>query len=177
LLIAWGVLRLGCSQIHERYRSAMLFVQVVALLYVIQTVNAYVRYEFPRPLAFLVHVYGVAKVAATVVFCVAMRWMCIATGLTRSERSWKMTGILFAVIYFIPLGLFHVVWIVCLVTGGSFEFRFGWPALIFILIFFVPLIHLFVSTARMRAEALSISRRADESPPHLETPDSFESEN
>jgi hypothetical protein len=169
LLIAWGVLRLGCSQIHERYRLAMLFVQVMALLYVIQAVNAYVRYELPRPLTFLVHVYGIAKLAATVVFCVAMRWMCSVTGLTRSERSWKTTEILFVAIYLVPLGLTHMVWLICLITGGSFEFRFGWPALIFIFIFFVPLMHLFVSTSRMRAEARSISRHTDADPPTPET--------
>ena len=161
-LIAWGVLRLGSSQIHERYRIAMLFVQVMALLYVVQTVNAYVRYEFPRPLAFLLHVYGIAKMAATVVFCVAMRWLCIATGLTRSEQSWKITTVLFAVIYLIPWGLLHLVWIVCLFTGKKFSFNLGQAVLVILLLFFAPLIHLFVSTSRMRAEAESISAHAEE---------------
>jgi len=161
VLIAWGVLRLGSSQIHERYRQAMLFVQVMALLYVIQAINAYVRYEFPRPLAFLLHVYGIAKMAATVVFCLAMRWLCIATGLTRSEQSWKTTTVLFAVIYLVPWGLLHVVWIVCLITGQSFRFDLG-PAILPILgLFFVPLIHLFVSTSRMRNEAASVPDRVD----------------
>ncbi|UCD52638.1 MAG: hypothetical protein JSW27_08375 [Phycisphaerales bacterium] len=175
LLIAWGVLRLGSSQIHERYRQAMLFVQVMALLYVIQAVNAYVRYEFPRPLTFLLHVYGIAKMAATVVFCMTMRWMCIATGLTQSEQSWKTTEILFAVIYLIPWGLLHVVWIICLLTGDSFNLRFDWLALPLIFVFFVPIIHLLVSTSRMRAEAHSISHHTDKSPPHREPSGSVES--
>ena len=177
LLITWGVLRLGSSQIHERYRQAMLFVQVMALLYVVQAINAYVRYEFPRPLAFLLHVYGIAKMAATVVFCVAMRWLCIATGLVRSRQSWKTTEILFAVVYLIPWGLLHVVWIVCLLTGKSFNFNLGPAALVILVVFFVPLIHLFVSTSRMRKEAQAISRHADERPPDPETFDSFESMN
>jgi len=160
LLIAWGTLRLGSSQIHERYRKAMLFVQVIALLYVAQTINAYVRYEIPRPLVFLLHVYGIAKVAATVVFCVAMRWLCVATGLTRSERSWKTTEILFVVIYLIPWGLLRLVWIVCLITGATFIVRFGWPVPILLFIFCIPLVHLFISTSRMRFEAQAISSQA-----------------
>ena len=177
LLIAWGVLRLGSSQIHERYRQAMLFVQVVALLYVAQAVNAYVRYEFPRPLAFLLHVYGIAKMAATVVFCLAMGWLCIATGLTRSQRSWKTTEILFTVICLIPWGLLHLVWIICLITGKTFSFNLGPAALLILFVFLVPLVHLFVSTSRMRAEAQSISHHTDERPPNPEAFDSLESMN
>lgn len=168
LLLAWGVLRLGCTQIHERYRLAMLFVQVMALLYVAQAINAYVRYEFPRPLTLLLHLYGIAKMAATVVFCMAMRWMCIATGLTRSERSWKTTMILFAAIYLIPWGLLHVVWIVCLIAGATFNIQLGWVVLPLLIAFFVPLIHLFVSTSRMRREARSICHHDEENPPTAE---------
>jgi len=162
LLIAWGVFRLGGFQVHDRYRLAMRFVQIMSLMYIAAAVNAYLHYdEIPRSIAFLLHLYGIAKMAATVVFCVAMRWLCLAAGLTRSQRSWKTTTILFTVVYLVPWGLLHLVWIGCIITGKSFNVHIGLAVLLVLVIFAVPLIHLFVSTSRMRREAASIPARAD----------------
>jgi hypothetical protein len=155
VLIAWGVFRLGGFPVDNRYRRAMLFVKIVSILCIGEAVNAHFRYEVPRPMTFLWHLYGIAKMLATVVFCVAMRWLCIAAGLPNSERSWNTTTVLFAVIYLIPWGLLHIVWIICLITGESFRFDLGPAALPVLLVFFVPLMHLFVSTSRMRREAES----------------------
>ncbi len=175
LLITWGVLRLGSFEVHNRYRIAMRFVQVIAIISVAQAINVYLRYETPQPLIALWHIYGIAKMAATVVFCVAMRWLCIAAGLTRSESSWRITTFLFLVIYLIPWGLLHMVWIGCLITGKRFSFDLGPAVLLILIVFFLPLIHLFVSTSRMRAEVQSISHTADESPFAPDTFDSAES--
>ncbi|EUA02441.1 hypothetical protein I545_6655 [Mycobacterium kansasii 662] len=41
---------------------------------------------------------------ATVVFCVAMRWLSEEAGLQRSAKSWKVTTWLFVIIYLIPVG-------------------------------------------------------------------------
>jgi hypothetical protein len=156
VLVAWGVVRLAGVPVDSRYRSMMLFVEVVSLLSITEAVNAHVQYELPRAMVFLLHLYGIAKVAATVVFCLAMRRLCIAAALFRSQESWKTTTILFTVIYLIPWGLLHLVWLACLMTGGSFRFNLGPAALPILVIFFLPLIHLFVSTSRMRREAESL---------------------
>ena len=157
ILIAWGVFKLSGFRIDERYRSAMLFIKIISVLYIAQTIKAYIHFEITKPVSFLIHVFGIAKMLATVLFCVAMRWLCKAAGLTKSDESWKITMILFAVIYLVPFGLLNLTWIVCLITGGRFHFNLG-PAVCFLLIvFFVPVIHLFISTSRMKTEAESIS--------------------
>lgn len=156
ILISWGVFKLGGFRIDERYRSTMLFIKIISVLYIVQTIKAYFHFEITRSISFLIHLFGIAKVLATVLFCVAMRWLCIAAGLKKSNESWKITMILFAVIYLVPFGLLNIVWIVCLLTGGKFHFNLG-PAVCFLLfVFFVPLIHLFISTSRMKSEAESV---------------------
>jgi len=174
ILIACGVFGLGDFRIPGRYRSAMLFVKIVSILAVAEAINAHVRYQIPRPAAFLLHLYGIAKMLATVVFCLAMRWLCTAAGLTKSERSWKTTTVLFALIYLAPFGLFHIVWIVCLITGKSFHFNIGPAILLVLIVFFAPLVHLFVSTSRMQREAATTpgegeaTQRVDDHPQTVE---------
>jgi hypothetical protein len=161
ILIACGVFGLGDLRIPGRYRSAMLFIKIVSVLAIAEAINAHVRYQIPRPASFLLHLYGIAKMLATVVFCLAMRWLCLAAGLTKSERSWKTTTILFALIYLAPLGVLHIVWIICLITNNSFHFNIGPAILVALIVFFVPLVHLFVSTSRMQKEAAATPDRAE----------------
>ena len=58
---------------------------------------------------------------------------------------------LFCWIYAVPLGLLCVVSIIAKTTGSSFSYQLGPEAIIALVIFFSPLIHLFVSTSRMIA--------------------------
>lgn len=162
ILIACGVFGLGDLRIHRRYRDALLFVKIISVLAVAEAINSHVRYELPRPAYFVLHLYGIAKMLATVVFCLAMRWLCVAGGLTKSERSWKTTTVLFAVIYLAPWGILHLVWIGCIITRRSFNVNLGPEVLLLLFIFFIPLIHLFVSTSRMRREVASIPDNAGE---------------
>jgi len=161
IMIAWGVFRLSNLGVHRHYHVAMLFVMIISILYIAEAIIAHFHYRIPGPIAFVMHFYGIAKMLATVVFCVAMLWLCIAAGLPRSEKSWKITMILFGAIYLIPWGLLHFVWIVCLITGKRFSFNIGPAALLILLVFIVPLIHLFISTSRMKTEAASILENAD----------------
>jgi hypothetical protein len=155
IMIAWGVFKLSEFRIDERYRSAMLFVKIISILCIAQAIHAHFNYRIPRVIAFLLHVLGIAKMLATVLFCVAMRWLSTAAGLTRSRESWKVSAILFAVIYLVPFGLLHFVWIVCLITGKKFHFDLGPAALLLLIVFIVPIVHLFISTSRMKTEAES----------------------
>ncbi|MGB2808901.1 MAG: hypothetical protein WBC22_14250 [Sedimentisphaerales bacterium] len=171
IMIAWAVSRLSNLRVHRHYRVAMLFVKIISILSIAEAINAHFYYRVPALMSFVMHLYGIAKMLATVVFCVAMRWLCIAAGLSRSEKSWKITMILFGVIYLIPLGLLHFVWIVCLITGKSFNFNIGPAVLLILFVFFVPLIHLFISTSRMKKEAVLILENTDS---NQQSVDSFE---
>jgi hypothetical protein len=95
----------------------------------------------------------VAATAATVVFCVAMRWLSTAASLETSARSWSTTILLFVVIYLIPLGGFHLVGTVAMFTGTEFQFNLGPAILLLMVVFVAPLIHFFLSTSRMGREA------------------------
>ena len=139
----------------------MLFVKIISILYVAETISAHFHYRVTGLIAFVIHSYWIVKMLATVVFCVAMLWLCRTAGLPRSEKSWKITAILFGVIYLIPWGLLNFVWIVCLITGKRFSFNIGAAALLILFVFFVPLIHLFISTSRMKREAALMLENAD----------------
>lgn len=157
ILITCGVFGLANLSVNGPYRRAMLFVKIASLLAIAQAIYAHLDVETPRPVVLLLHLYGIVKMLATVVFCMAMRQLCIAAGLTKSEQSWKTTTILFAVIYLVPWSLLHCVWIICLITGATFNFRLGPEVLLILFVFLIPLVHLFISTSRMRREAESVS--------------------
>ena len=161
MMIAWGVFRLGDFRIHEHYGAAMLFVKIISILCIAEAVHAHFHYNYPGLVSFTLHLHGIVKMLATVVFCVAMRWLSMAAGLRRSKASWKITAILFGVIYFVPWASLHFIWIICLFTRKTYRFNSGLNVLLLIFIFFIPLIHLFVSTSRMKSEAQSIPENTD----------------
>jgi hypothetical protein len=153
LLITWGVYELSAQRVHEPYAFAMRYVLVVSALTSLWALHDHIIYRVPEPLAFALAVLGVASIVATVVFCVAMRWLSEAADLRVSAASWRMTTALFIVIYLIPLGFFYAASAVAIVVGESFRIDLGPIGLLLIPVFAAPLVHLLVSTARMKSEA------------------------
>jgi hypothetical protein len=93
-----------------------------------------------------------------IAFCVAMRWFCEAASLREASQSWRTTTALFVVIYAVPLGLLYVAGAVATASNHPLNFNLGPLGLLVLPVFAVPLIHLFVSTSRMKraAEAASV---------------------
>lgn len=169
IMIAVGVFRLSALPVHDRYASAtqrdpyasagqrsryagaMKFVLVVSILAVVDALQAH----FTPPLLPLVllNLWGLLNLAAIVTFCIAMRWFCEAAHLDRASRSWSTTTKLFVCIYLIPLGLVYIVGILALAARAHFDIDLGPAALIVLPIFAIPLIHLFMSTSRMKRAA------------------------
>lgn len=153
LLIAAGAFRLAAAPVHGRYARAMRFVKAVAVLYVLDTVQAH----YVRPLApavrFALQVFGLVTLAAVIAFCVAMRWFCEAASLREASQSWRTTTALFVVIYAVPLGLLYVAGAAAVVTGHPLRINPGPLGLLALPVFAVPLVHLFVSTSRMKRAA------------------------
>jgi hypothetical protein len=156
LMITRGVFQLAKIDLHDRYRKAMSFVRVVAILSCIEAFHGHFIYDTPTPTVLFFTVLGVAAMIATVVFCVSMRWLSQEANLVRSAISWKMTTLLFVVIYLIPLGLFYCASTIAIVTETSFNIDLGPAGLFLIPVFFIPLIHLFVSTSRMKSDAATL---------------------
>lgn len=154
LLIAVGVFRLADIRVSERYKGLMRFVQFGAVFAIVSAAMDFI--SLPHSIAFgvLGSLVSLITLAATIVFCVAMRCFCDEASLARSSRSWRVTTILFVVIYAIPVGLFYVLGLVALASSGSLNYRLNSPlALLIVPVFLIPLIHLFVSTSRMKRDA------------------------
>lgn len=154
LLICVAVIRLRRFRVDDRYHSVMTAVAAAAVV----STGIWIFDQLPTRLPPLVSalrmLFSLLELAAIVAFALAMRWLAVAAGLDRAARSWQVTTVLFVAIYLLPLGLFDLVAVGALVTGSSFSFDLG-PAGFFLLmpVLVLPLIHLFVSTSRMRNEA------------------------
>jgi hypothetical protein len=157
LMITGAVYKLGKIPVHDRYRKAMLFVTVMAVLSCLHALHDHFVYRVPSALSFCLSIQSALAMVATVVFCLAMRWLCREAGMERSERSWKITTGLFTCIYLIPLGLFYCAVAIAIVTENSFSFQFGPAGLLLLPVFCIPLVHLFLSTSRMKADAESMA--------------------
>lgn len=160
VMILIGVTKLGQIWLDDRYTAMMKFIIVVAVLSCINALHNHLIYDVATPVAFFFTIVGLAGMIATVLFCVAMRKLCLAWDLGRAADSWKMTCILFVAIYLLPLGLFYAAAAVALLTGSHFNVDLGPAGLLILPVFIVPLIHFFVSTSRMSREAGAVGSRA-----------------
>ena len=152
VLIAVGVFRLARLPCDGRCAAFMRFVKVVIVLSVVETAQAHFVGPRPEPVSFALTLLSLCQLAATVMFCAAMRRLCAQWALARAARSWRVTLILFVAIYAVPLGLFYLASLYAIATGESFNLQVGPFALLLLPVFAAPLVHLFVSTSRMRRE-------------------------
>ncbi len=152
--IAWAVFRLSRIEVEPRYAIAMGFLKIVAVLGCVKALHNHLIYDTPLLISLLIDLQGFLAMAGTVIFCVAMQWLSRHAGLDRSAESWKVTTILFLVIYLIPLGLFYLASLFATATGQSFNLDLGIGGLLLIPIFLIPLVHFFISTSRMRDESM-----------------------
>lgn len=153
LLITHGVFKLAAVQVHDRYSSAMGFVKIVAVLSTFKALHDHLIYRTPEVLSVLFALLALAELIAVVVFCVAMRWLSSEAQLDYPARSWTTTIWLVTLIYLIPLGFFYAAGAVAVLTGTSFNINLGPAGLLLLPVFCAPLIHLFMSTSRMKSEA------------------------
>jgi hypothetical protein len=131
----------------------MTFVTVVSFFAVLDAIREHFIMPLPPAVLMLLNLFGLVCLAAIVAFCVSMRWFCEQAALPEAAKSWWTTTVLFVAIYLIPLGLLHVAGVFAKLTGSSFNFNLGPFGLLLLVVFVVPLIHLFVSTSRMKRAA------------------------
>ena len=166
ILIAVGVFRLASFQVSPSYKSMLTFAQVISLLAILRSVLMQVT-GLPHALGIFGAIVGLLDLAAIVCFCMAMQLLCRHASVEACARSWKTTTILFIAIYLIPLGIVYAVGLVSIVANAHFNKQFGPWALLLLPVFFAPLIHLFVSTSRMKRQAQAVAA-VDTSPPRFE---------
>jgi hypothetical protein len=154
-LIVTGVSRLAVFPVRDRrYGGVMAFVRVVSMLVFVDALLRHLIVPWPEVVDVAFTLVGLVGVAATVAFCVAMRWLCEHAGLPAAARSWQVTTALFAVLHVVPLGFVHLAGIARPITGRSFHANPGLGLVVPLLaVMAIPIIHLLTSTSRMRAAA------------------------
>jgi hypothetical protein len=155
ILISVGIFRLAGLTVTRSYARAMIFLRIVTVLSTVKAFFDHFIFSAPPALNFLQTTYGLFELAAIIVFCLTMRLVCVREGLEGPAASWKTTTILFVIIYALPLGAFYLAAAGAILLGESFNINLGMAGLALIPVFFIPLIHFFISTSRM-------SRAADE---------------
>ena len=154
ILITFGVFILASVPVHQRYRRVMVFVLVMTVLSVLNTIRVSAGIELPSGAGMVLSIYNIVALGAICAFCLAMLWLCVEARLPRAMESWRLTTFLFVGIYFVPMGLFYAIGFLFQMQGKEFHFNINNACGVFVLlgIFAVPLIHLFISTSRMRRE-------------------------
>jgi hypothetical protein len=170
LLILIGVVKLAKFTVDDRYDWAMRFVIVVTVVALLDAIRAHFIMPLPDAVSFALSVFGVVRMATVVVFCVAMGWLCQSRRLPESAASWRVTTWLFVLVYLLPLGLFYVAACYAIATRTSFNLNLGPAGLLLLPVFALPIIHLFVSTSRMKREALAPAPHA----PMFSDPDEYD---
>ena len=153
VLITFGVFRLGRAPVPGAYAGVMRFVKVVAVASIVETAIKHVIFDEPAVLTLALTVVGLCQLAATILFCLAMRWFCEEAGLPLVAGSWRVTFWLFCLLYAAPLAVLYVASLFAAAAGTSFNVNLGPAGLLLIPVFLIPMIHLFVSTSRMRRAA------------------------
>lgn len=156
IMIAVGVSRLSALPVHDGYAQMMRFVKVVSVLAVLDAFRDQFIMQWPLIVYLALSVFGLVTLAAMVVFCIAMRRFCENANLPHAARSWSMTTTLFVVIYILPLAPFYIITALALLTGTGFDGALGVAMLLILPVFAIPLIHLFVSTSRMKRAAETV---------------------
>jgi hypothetical protein len=151
ILILVGVRRLARIPVDERYRKRMLFVCLMAWSACATTFLGNFHIRWPEPATWLLLLLFPVQLVAVTVFCTAMRLLSAEASLVKSGRSWGITTVLVTVVYVIPITLLTVS--AALGGPGNININSIWVVPIAILLL-VPLIHFFVSTSRMKREAI-----------------------
>jgi len=153
VLITVALFRLSAAPVPGRYASVMFAIKVIAICSVVETVIKHFIFPHPAPLDFIFGVLGLAQLLGTVLFCMAMKWFCIDAGMIQVAESWRVTFLLFCFLNALPLGLLNLASMFAMITDSSFHVNLGPAGLLLLPVILLPLIHLFISTSRMRRAA------------------------
>ena len=153
LLITWGVLELAKFQIDDTYRKAMKFVFVCAALNSLEALSEHLVFNLPVLVSILLHVLSLVTLAAAVLFCTSMIQLSKAYLLSTSAGSWLKTRALVTFLWAVPFGILHLISIFALVTNSPIYLDIGLFVIPVWLLVAIPLVHLFISTNRMREES------------------------
>lgn len=147
-LVVAGLVRLLAVRVHDRYATVLRVCIAVAALALLDAGREHFLRPWPRPVVVASEGVRLLGFVATVLFCVAMRWLCDAYGLRDASRSWRTTMILFLVVWAVPLGGLQLLLWTSILAEVTWSVAFGPGFVLLALVMAVPLVHFFVSTTR-----------------------------
>lgn len=153
ILITIGVFKIAALLDDNTFKGAMLFIKIVAILGIIETIHNHFVYEVPRFLSYFSYTFGLLTLAAIVLFLFIMRYLSNELEFDESRRLWTITIILVVIIYVFPLGFININGIIMLIIGRHYNFNLGSAGLLTIPVFIIPFIFLLLSALRMKKEA------------------------
>ena len=140
-MIVWGVARLKRVPVSDRYERLLVCVQVIAVLAFVEALLDHWILPVSPPVKLAANLFGFAKLAAVIAFCVAMRWFCEAAWFPEVVRSWSLTMWLYVLLHAIPAGLLQLAALPLLAAGRRLSIDIGPAALLLVAAAF----HLFTS--------------------------------
>jgi hypothetical protein len=151
-MILAGLYRLMKLKVPGNYKSRLTFVSVVAWCSLAATIVKHRVFESPEAWSIALHVLSLVRLAAIVVFCSAMVQLGSHWRLPRAQASFQRTRLLFLLLYVAPLTVVELwIWTDGFGSGSELKVETGW-AFVLVAILAIPLVHLFVSTSRLRGE-------------------------
>ena len=112
-------------------------------------------FQTPVVLSIFSNLLGLVTLCATVMFCTSMNKLAMAYSLDQSASSWLMTRLLVIIFWVIPLGILYLIGTGNLLMGTPSNLNIGFLVIPLLIAMLIPLVHLFISTSRMRREAES----------------------
>ena len=137
----------------DDFRLPMRFVFICSVLNCFEALVQHFIFATPTIWDIFSQLLALATLVAVVLFCNSMGRMSQAFGLQRSEESWRTTQMLAIILWVIPLGILRLAGLGAMLTGQPFRWDIGIFVIPILAVMIVPLIHLFISTSRMRHEA------------------------
>lgn len=153
LLITIGVFRLSALDEDPKYRASMDLVKIISVISTLKALIHHWKFDAGPVWDWGWEIYAFLELAAVLLFCRSMRNLCTRWGRERPAASWETTHTLYLALYVFPLGCIHVYIMLALAKGSYGRVDVGPWALLFLALLLIPLIHLFVSTSRMKNAA------------------------
>ena len=157
ILITIAVVKLAKFRVDSSYRKQMLFVFICCLLGCVKSFFGHFIFPTSSVLTFLSSSTGIASLLAAILFATAMSNLASHHGMFNSESNWLFTRLLMFIFWCVPIGFSNMLAIAYLLTGNKFFFGIGILIIPVLLLMLVPLVHLFISTSKMRIEAEEFS--------------------
>lgn len=150
ILIAIGVVRLAETPVDDIYQRRMKFVTWIAVLSVFESFSEFLVFKPPLAYQVAASLFGTCQFVAILFFALAMERFAESAKLYDVSESWHFTYSLFLFIYGPLIVISAIVGLASASSTSRQHYDIGAAVCLVVPVLVIPIIHLFVSTSRMR---------------------------